>query len=369
MRYKLCAPCAFGSESVLRFELGRIGAENISVSDGMITFEGDESLIAAANICLRSAERVMIIIAEFDARDFDSLFDGVYAADWGYFISADRAFPVTGHCLSSALSSVPACQGIIKKAIVEKLKKRHGVTRLPESGRMHKIRFTIRKDHACIMLDTTGEGLHKRGYRRQAGAAPIKETLAAAIVDLARVRADSLVLDPFCGSGTLLIEAAQKALNIAPGLKRDFAGRHFDFIPQRTWRQERQKAAEAENRLVKFEAHGFDNDPLVLETARRNADRAGLGRYVKFWKRDVKDFTPSSEAVVITNPPYGERLGDAARAARLEKTLGARLEENPVRSAYIISADADFERNYGKKASRRRKLYNGMIPCQLYMYY
>ncbi len=369
MKYKLCAPCSFGSESVLRFELGKTGVENIVVKDGMVYFEGDENIIAAANINLRTAERVLILLAEFDAPDFDSLFDGVYSIDWGYFIPADAAFPVKGHCLSSALTSVPACQGIVKKAIVEKLRKQHGVNILPESGRQYKVRFSIMKNKARIMLDTTGEGLHKRGYRRQSGLAPIKETLAATIVDLARIRESSLVTDPFCGSGTLLIEAAQKAMNMAPGLKRRFLAQQYKFISSSAWTQEKEKAMAAIRKDIDFTANGFDIDPMVIDTAKRNADRAGVSKYVRFWQADVKGFSPASGSVVITNPPYGERLGDAARAVQLAGVLGKRLEQNPVKSSYIITADPDFEAHFGKKAAKRRKLYNGMIPCQLYMYY
>ena len=210
---------------------------------------------------------------------------------------------------------------------MERLKKGHRVLMLPETGALYKIRFSIRKNQVEIMLDTSGDGLHKRGYRRNATGAPIKETLAAAIADLGRVRRDSQVADPFCGSGTLVIEAAQKAMNIAPGLRRRFAAEHYSFCPPAVWAAQREKAAE------------------------------------------VKDFAPGLEQIVLANPPYGERLGDLAAAARLAGELGAALEKHPVSGAYIITADADFEKHFGKKANRRRKLYNGMIPCQVYMYF
>ena len=369
MEYTLIAPCYFGTESVLNFEIKKIGGRDIQVNDGRIIFKGDESTIAAANINLRTAERVLLLLKEFKAKTFDELFDGVNSIDWKAILPVDCQFPVKGSSLSSTLSSVPACQSIVKKAIVEKLRKQYKTTILPETGNLYKIRFSIRKDVVSVMLDTSGDGLHKRGYRRNSGEAPIKETLAAAIVDLARVRKDTVVQDPFCGSGTLLIEAAQKALNIAPGLKRKFAAENYSFIPKEVWESERQKAKDAIIKDADFKAYGFDIDPLVLDIAKRNADKAGVGKYIKFFEADVKKFSPGRDTVVITNPPYGERLGDIETATKLEKTLSARLEENPVKSAYIITADSEFENNYGKKANKRRKLYNGMIPCQLYMYY
>ncbi len=369
MKYTLIAPCYFGTESVLNYEIKKIGGEDIQVNDGRIIFSGDESIVARANINLRTAERVLVLIKEFKAKTFDELFDGIHAIDWKSLLPDDCQFPVKGSSLSSTLSSVPACQSIVKKAIVEKLRKQYKTSILPETGNLYKIRFSIRKDVVSVMLDTSGDGLHKRGYRRNSGDAPIKETLAAAIVDLARVRNYSIIQDPFCGSGTLLIEAAQKALNIAPGLKRKFAAENYAFIPKEIWAAERAAAKEAIIKDADFIAYGFDIDPLVLDIAKRNADKAGVGKYVKFFEADVKAFSPMPETVVITNPPYGERLGDIETATKLEKTLSRRLEQNPVKSAYIITADSEFENNFGKKANKRRKLYNGMIPCQLYMYY
>ena len=365
MEYTLIAPCYFGTESVLSYEVKKIGATDVEVSDGKVTFKGDEHIIAAANINLRTAERVVILLKEFKAKTFDELFDGVFSIDWASLMPKDAQFPVKGSSLSSTLSSVPACQKIVKKAIVESMKKGHNTKILSETGNLYKIRVALRKDIVSVMLDTSGDGVHKRGYRRNSGEAPIKETLAAAIVDLARVRSDSLIQDPFAGSGTLLIEAAQKALNIAPGLKRRFAAEEYAFIPKEVWDEERSKARAAINRDVPFKAYGFDIDPFVLEIAKKNAEKAGVGNVVSFFTADVKSFSPQEDAVVITNPPYGERLGDIETAALLEKTLSRRLEQNPVKASYIITADAEFENNFGKKAKKRRKLYNGMIPCQL----
>lgn len=369
MKYNLIAPCYFGTESTAAFEVRRLGAEDVQVTDGRIAFAGGAELIAAANLNLRCAERVLVLLKSYAAFTFDELFDGVAAIPWEELLPADAQFPVKGSSLSSVLSSVPACQSIVKKAVVERLKKGHRVLMLPETGALYKIRFSIRKNQVEIMLDTSGDGLHKRGYRRNATGAPIKETLAAAIADLGRVRRDSQVTDPFCGSGTLVIEAAQKAMNIAPGLRRRFAAEHYSFCPPAVWAAQREKALAEVKKDAAFEGVGYDIDPAAVELAAQNARLAGVGERCRFEAAEVKDFAPGPEQIVLANPPYGERLGDLAAAARLAGELGATLEKHPVSGAYIITADADFEKHFGKKANRRRKLYNGMIPCQVYMYF
>ena len=368
-QYTLVAPCFFGTESTLHFEVKRLGAQNIQVTDGRVRFEGDAALVAAANINLRTAERVLLLLASYKAATFDELFDGCYRIPWEELLPADAAFPVKGSSLSSQLSSVPACQSILKKAVVKRLLAGHRVTALPESGDVYKIRFALRKDEVEIYLDTSGDGLHKRGYRKRATLAPIKETLAAAIADLGRVRRDSLVQDPFCGSGTLVIEAAQKALNLAPGLGRHFAAEHFAFLPAEIWAQQREKARGEARPDAAFEGVGYDIDPAAVALASANARLAGVGDRCRFAVADIKDFTPAANATVLTNPPYGERLGDAAEAAALARTLGQVWQRHPGQGMYAITADAEFEQHFGKKAARRRKIYNGMIPCQLYMYY
>ena len=367
--YTLVAPCFFGTESTLHFEIKRLGAQNIQVTDGRIAFQGGAELIAAANLNLRTAERVLLQLARYKATTFDELFDGCYQIPWEELLPADAAFPVKGSSLSSQLSSVPACQSILKKAVVKRLLAGHRVTALPESGDVYKIRFALRKDEVEIYLDTSGDGLHKRGYRKRATLAPIKETLAAAIADLGRVRRDSLVQDPFCGSGTLVIEAAQKALNLAPGLGRHFAAEHFAFLPAEIWAQQREKARGEARPDAAFEGVGYDIDPAAVALASANARLAGVGDRCRFAVADIKDFTPAANATVLTNPPYGERLGDAAEAAALARTLGQVWQRHPGQGLYAITADAEFEQHFGKKAARRRKIYNGMIPCQLYMYY
>ena len=368
-KFELIAPCFFGCESTAKFELTRIGAENIRVDDGRLSFAGGAEMIAAANLNLRTVERVMLLLARYRAATFDDLFDGVYDIPWEELLPADAAFPVTGSSLNSQLSSVPACQSIIKKAVVKRLMAKHHTSVLPETGAEYKIRFMLRKDQCEIMLDTTGDGLHKRGYRKNATLAPIKETLAAAIADLGRVRRDSLVQDPFCGSGTLVIEAAQKALNLAPGLRRRFAAEHFDFVPAGIWAEQRQKALDEVRKDAAFEGIGYDIDPAAVALANANAKLAGVGDRCRFEVADVKEFRALDNATVLTNPPYGERLGDASEAASLARTLGQVWQAHPAQGLYAITADAEFEQHFGKKAARRRKIYNGMIPCQLYMYF
>ena len=363
-KFELIAPCFFGCEATANFELRRIGAENIRVSDGRLTFSGGPEMIAAANLNLRTVERVLLLLNTYPASTFDELFDGVYAIPWEEFLPADAAFPVTGSSLNSQLTSVPACQSIIKKAVVKRLMTKHHTSVLPETGAEYKIRFMLRKNVCEIMLDTTGDGLHKRGYRRNAMEAPIRETLAATIADLGRVRRDSLVEDPFCGSGTLLIEAAQKAMNIAPGLKRRFAAERYSFVPVAIWAQQRQKAL-AESKLdVGFEAFGYDIDPAAVALANANAKLAGVEKRCHFEVADVSDFEAKAEAIVLTNPPYGERMSTIEGAAKLARTLGRQMEAHPCAGVYAITADMEFESHYGKRANKRRKMYNGMIPCR-----
>ena len=368
-KFELIAPCFFGCEATAKFELTRIGAENIRVGDGRLTFAGGPEMIAAANLNLRTVERVMLLLNTYPASTFDELFDGVYSIPWEELLPADAAFPVTGSSLNSQLTSVPACQSIIKKAVVKRLMNKHHTSVLPETGAEYKIRFMLRKNVCEIMLDTTGEGLHKRGYRRNAMEAPIRETLAATIADLGRVRRDSLVEDPFCGSGTLLIEAAQKAMNIAPGLKRRFAAERYSFVPAALWAEQRQKALDEVRKVAAYEGIGYDIDPAAVALANANAKLAGVGDRCRFEVADVKEFRALDNATVLTNPPYGERLGDASEAASLARTLGQVWQAHPAQGLYAITADAEFEQHFGKKAARRRKIYNGMIPCQLYMYF
>ena len=369
-KFELIAPCFFGCEATAKFELTRIGAENIRVGDGRLTFAGGPEMIAAANLNLRTVERVMLLLNTYPASTFDELFDGVYSIPWEELLPADAAFPVTGSSLNSQLTSVPACQSIIKKAVVKRLMNKHHTSVLPETGAEYKIRFMLRKNVCEIMLDTTGEGLHKRGYRRSSVIAPIKETLAAGIIDIAHVYPDSQLYDPFCGSGTLLIEAAMHAMRIAPGLRRRFSAEKWSWLPQKVWQQERHRAFDLIQRDATFHAYGSDIDPEAVELAQHNAKQAGVDARIEVVQRDIKDFfIPKEKGVVICNPPYGERLLDMKAAQEIYRTMGKVFGQGFPHRYYIISPDMEFERSFGRKADKRRKLYNGMIPCQLYMYF
>jgi putative N6-adenine-specific DNA methylase len=367
--YRLVATCGFGLESVLSYEIRHLGFENVEVSDGRIFFDADEYGIARANIWLRTAERVLIVLDEYPAADFDALYDGAYAADWSSVLSSKDAFPVKGYSLSSKLTSIPACQSVLKKAIVEKLKVQYDTQFLPERGTEKKIRFSIVKDRCTLMLDTSGDGLHKRGYRPLLNEAPIRETLAAGICDLARVYDDSKVHDPFCGSGTLVIEAAMRALNMAPGLNRKFAAEDYDIVGREIFDEVRAEAMSQMKKDIPFRGTGSDIDENAVKIARENAVRAGVADYCSFSVADARQLVPEEGSLIITNPPYGERLSSPEEAERLCSDFGKRVNGGSQRGTYVISSLPDFEKHFGAPASRRRKLYNGMIPCQLFMYF
>ncbi len=369
MNFQMVAPCYFGMEKSAAFDFRHIGAKNVQATDGRITFEGDADILAAANLWSRCAERVLIRLGSFPAADFDALFDGVFSLPIEEYLPANACFPVKGSSLSSQLSSVPACQKIVKKAAVERLKKGHHVQHLPEDGAEYRLRFSIRKNMAELFLDTSGAGLHKRGYRRISGTAPLKETLAAGIADIARVRRDSRVQDPFCGSGTLLIESALKAKNIAPGLKRKFAAEQYSFLPHDIFGKMRKQAKEQEKEAADFAAFGSDVDESMIQLAKANAKLAGVGAFCRFERQDVRQFRPDSAAILLANPPYGERMMEVPEVLELEKIFGQVFRENRPKGAYILSSNEEFERGFGEKATKRRKVYNGMIPCQLYMYF
>ena len=364
----LSCPCHFGTERTLKFEVTRIGGENITVSDGRVTFEGGMEMIARANICLASAERVQILLGTFRAVTFEELFEGVKALPLENFIGKSDAFPVTGHSINSALHSIPACQSIIKKAAVDRLASKYHVSFFEESGSLHRIQFNIIKDTVSVYLDTSGTGLHKRGYRPHSNTAPIKETLAAGIADIAGVRRSTVVYDPFCGSGTLLIEAAYKAMNIAPGLKRGFAAMSWDVIPRSVWKDEQNRALSLIIRDSDFEAFGSDIDEECVALTLENAAKAGVKSRIHAVKADVKDFRNAEGTLVITNPPYGERLLDVREAEELYSVMGKVFAADSDHPCAVISPDENFERIFGKKSDRKRKLYNGMIKCDLYMY-
>ena len=368
-KIKLTCPCHFGLESVLKFEINKIGGENITVTDGRVSFEGGSEMIARANICLASAERVLIELAKFNAKTFEELFQGIKKIPLENFIGIKDAFPVKGHSLNSKLHSVPDCQSIIKKAAVERLKEKYHTGWFEETGSVHQIQFSIMKDTVTIYLDTSGTGLHKRGYRKNSNSAPIRETLAAGIIDLARVRSSSIVCDPFCGSGTFLIESALKALNIPPCINRRFAAEKWDCINKKVWQEERSRAISLVDRSAEFKAVGFDIDDESVTLSEENAAKAGVSSRIEVSCRDISEYKPLDGSITICNPPYGERMLELREAEQLYKIMGQVFNPSKEHPWYIISPHDNFEDFFGKKADKKRKLYNGMIKCNLYMYF
>lgn len=370
MQMKFSVPCLLGLEGLIADELRRMDAQNVAAQNGRVDFEGDESILARANICSRYAERILIRMGEFRAETFEELFQGVKKIPWEMFIGEKDAFPVKGYSLDSKLFSVSDCQAIIKKAVVERLKAKYNLNWFEETGTVYQLQFSIMKDTVTLFIDSTGAGLHKRGYRPVANAAPIKETLAAAMAELAHLRHYHTLYDPMCGSGTILIEGAMKALNIAPGIHRSFACEKFPMIDESVWRQERARAGDLVIRDADFKAYGSDIDFNALQIAQENARRAGVAMKIDFSKRDIKDFKRRSEkGTVICNPPYGERMLDIKNAEDIYRTMGKIFTPEHGWAYYIITPDEEFEKVFGRKADKRRKLYNGMIKCQLYMYF
>ena len=366
--YKLVAPCLLGAEGLVANELREIELENVVAQNGRVLFDGSLESMIKANLCSRYSERILIQLGEFEALSFEELFEGTKALPWEDFIGKRQAFPVKGNCLSSKLASVPDCQSIIKKAIVERLKQSYKIEWFEEDGATVQIQFLIMKDKACLMIDTSGAGLHKRGYRKNSSDAPIKETLAAIMVNLARVRTDATFYDPFCGSGTILIEAATYAHNIAPGLRRRFASENWGNGT--AWQHERERLKSLINKDADFIAYGSDIDPRAIALAQENCKKAGVAKKINFERKDIKDFLNSSQyGCVVTNPPYGERLLDLGGARKIYKTMGKVFSQKKGWSYTSISPDEEFEQIFGRQADKRRKLYNGMLKCQVYMYF
>lgn len=369
MIFNMTAPCHFGLEKTLSFEVRKIGGENIAVSDGKVNFTGDERVLVRANLCLSTAERVGIVLAEFKARTFEELFQGVKNIPIEQFVGKFDKFPIKGFSLNSKLSSVPACQKIIKKAMVERMKSVYHIGYFQEAETLYQFRFSIMKDFVTIVLDTTGDGLHKRGYRRFSNAAPIKETLAAGIVDLARVRDRDVVCDPFCGSGTLLIESALKALGIPVGMNREFSAMSWRIIPKELWDEEREKLKAGIKTDVPFKAIGYDIDPEAVKLTLANAEKAGVGKYVSAEVRDIADFSyPDFVTCVICNPPYGERMLEEEQAKEIYRTMGKKLIPLGDRRLFVITPEEKFGDLFGIQPTKNRKLYNGMLMCRLYSY-
>ena len=369
MDFKLCVPCLLGLEAPIADELKRLGMANVASENGRVYFTGDESAIACANINLRVGERVLVELGRFNAVTFEELFQGVKAIRWEDIIPRDGAFPVKGYSLNSALFSVSDCQKIIKKAIVERLRGVYGIDWFPEIAETYQVQFSIMKDNVSVCLDTSGEGLHKRGYRPAHNAAPLKETMAAAMVKLSRYRGRDDFCDPFCGSGTIPIEAALIARNIAPGLHRSFAAQSWRMIAPAVWRDARE-AARAKEFHGEYNIVGSDIDPKAIAIARENAERAGVSDIVRFEVADAAAFDRRTErGVIVTNPPYGERIMEKAQAEALYRAFGAAWRNTENWQLYLLSSHTEFERCFGKTADKKRKLYNGMIKCDLFMYF
>ncbi len=368
----LVATCLFGLERQLGEEIDALGCKRLETMDGRVTFEGTEADIARANVRLRLAERVFIRVGQFEARSFTELFDGVRALPFEDFIGPDDAFPVKGHAIRSQLFSVPDCQSIVKKAVVERLGDAYGIKWFSEEGARYQIEFFIFKDVATLMIDTSGVALHKRGYRPAAGAAPLRETLGAALALTARPREDILFWDPFCGSGTIVIENAMILRNIAPGLDRRFAAMEFDCLHHDIWKRAQEEARDLVRRDVHPEILASDLDEKLLQYARENAARAGVGEYIRFFCADARRIEkPSAErkGTVVCNPPYGERLMELREVEALYRDIGRQFAGLSPWQIYVLTSHEKFEQLYGRRADKKRKLFNGMIPCQLYQFF
>lgn len=369
---KLVATCLFGLEKLVGEEIDALGYRRIDTMDGRVIFEAPVSAIAACNIRLRFAERVLILLSSFPARTFEELFQGTKRILWEEWIGRDDAFPVKGHSVKSALFSIPDCQKIIKKATVDHLSSVYGLKMFPETGVTYQIEFFLLKDIAYLMIDTTGVTLHKRGYRPQSNIAPLRETLAAALVSLSRPRSDVILVDPLCGSGTIAIEAALLTRHIAPGLHRHFAAETFPQIGKEIWDAERKKA-QSEILPASTPIYGFDIDPECVALAKENARRAGVGSDIVFKTGDATRFrspVPDARGTIVTNPPYGERIGDLQSARALASGMGEAFRRSvPSWQIYVITSDEQFEQFFGRRADKVRKLYNGMIRCQFYQFF
>ena len=368
MEYTLCAPCLLGLEGPVAAELRHMKLKNVAAENGRVYFTGGGKAVAQANIGLRCGERVLIELGRFPAGSFDMLFEGVKALPWEALLPRSAAFPVKGHCLSSKLMSVPDCQRIIKKAVAERLGRAYRINWLPEDGPLYQIRFSIMKDTASLCVDTTGAPLHKRGYRPHRTAAPLRETLAAGLVTVSGYRGRGDFADPFCGSGTIPIEAALCAKNRAPGLHRAFAAMDWPGFPARLWDDTREEARSREF-SGDYRIFASDLDPKAVAVARENARRAGVDDVISFSAADAADFDRRTErGSLVTNPPYGERISDRESAEAIYAAFGAACRRLENWKIFLLSSHTEFERCFGRAADKKRKLYNGMLKCDLFMY-
>jgi putative N6-adenine-specific DNA methylase len=369
-KLQLIATSAFGLEAIVARELKQLGYTDQLVENGRVTFSGDEEAICRTNLWLRSADRILVKIGEFYARTFVELFENTKALPWDEWIPEDAEFPVVGKSVKSQLASVPDCQAIVKKAIVEKLKSKYKKEWFEETGPLYKVEVALLKDLATITIDTSGVGLHKRGYRKLVSGAPLKETLAAAMLMISRWKNDRVLVDPFCGSGTIPIEAALIGKNIAPGINRTFSAEKWENIPHILWKQAREEAADLIKKDVKLRIQGSDIDKDVMSLARYHARKAGVADDIHFQRMDMSDLSSRFKyGYIICNPPYGERLGEAKKVEALYRKMGNVFKNLDTWSYYILTSYPEFERIFGLKANKKRKLYNGRIMCNYYQYY
>ena len=367
--YDLIATSTFGIESITAKELRALGYEDLKIENGKVTFEGDEMDIAIANIHLRTADRVLIKMAEFEAKSFEELFQGTKKVDWSKIIPIDGVMHVVGKSIKSTLYSVPDCQSIVKKAVINSMSESYGGEKFSESGPVYKIEVAILKDIVTLTIDTTGPGLHKRGYRELAGIAPLKETLAASMLLISRWSDEFELIDPFCGSGTILIEAAMIAQNIAPGVNRSFVCETWPSVSEDIFKSVREGAKRSEKHKD-INLIGYDIDYRVIKVAMDNAKKAGVDKYVKFQKRDFMEFSTSRKyGFIVTNPPYGERLGDEKEINTLYKHMGNTKKKLESWDFNILTSFETFEKVFGVKSTKNRKLYNGKIKCYYYQYF
>ncbi|RBP89041.1 putative N6-adenine-specific DNA methylase [Cytobacillus firmus] len=369
-KYDLIATTAMGLEALAAKEVRDLGYE-CEVENGRITFKGDEAAIVRSNLWLRTADRIRIKVGEFKATSFDELFEKTKSLPWEKYMPENAEFPVSGKSVKSKLFSVSDCQAIVKKAIVERMRtKYHKTGWLEENGPLFKIEVALHKDVALLTIDASGSGLHKRGYRAGQGEAPLKETLAAALVMLTNWNPDKPFADPFCGSGTIPIEAALIGQNIAPGFNREFVSEGWSWIPEKVWEDARNEAEDLANYDQPLDITGADIDHRMVKIAEENAFEAGLGDLINFKQMQVRDFTTAKEyGVIVGNPPYGERLGEKAAVQRMYSEMGRALAPLDTWSIYILTSDEEFETHFGKKATKKRKLFNGFIRTDYYQYW
>ncbi len=368
-QFQFVIPTLFGVESLCAGELRHLGLPDVRAENGRVFCTGTELDLARLNLNLRTGERIMLQLGSFPATTFEQLFDHTYALPWEDFIPADGVFPVQGYSLNSTLHSVPSCQAIVKKAVAKRLGEKYGMETLPETGALYQVRFSLMKNTATLMLDTSGPGLYKRGYRAQGVSAPLRETLAAALVLLSRYRGRDPFCDPFCGSGTIVIEAALIAKNQAPGLNRSFSAQKWKNLDSRIWMDAAEQAMDGEFHN-NWELWGGDLDPDAVELAKHNAALAEVDNLITFQVRNALHFRPkSSKGRIVTNPPYGQRLLEEEEVKALYQQFGTAWRQVPAGwQLHILSSHAEFEQSFGYRAEKKRKLYNGMIQCNLYSY-